>query len=304
MKHLITIMMAVLLTACGHRASQQAEVSADDSTEVAKAAEFSTKNIGRQQEDSMVSVSVSVDWPVDGPDSLVAAIRRYICEEMAVDMMQEQEPKVQYFDDGKKAVDATFQHKHKQLLALRNDISSKNDDNPIPVEMTFSYYLRVKLLEETDRYITYLTSGEGFMGGAHGYATATGETFRKSDGLRIGYTSKFNESKGSYDIHKQTLFKDPRAKELNALLKDGLKSYFNEFQEGAMSDDDLRDQLLDVDVNNIPLPANPPIFTKSGLSFTYQQYEIAAYAAGMPSFNIPYDKIKGCLTDEAISVIP
>ncbi len=293
-------MMAVLLTACGHRASQPAEEATTDSTEVTH---FVTKNLGRQQEDSLLSVNISADWPVDGNDSLVAGIRRYICEEMAADMMQEEEPEVTYYDDGQTALDKTFQRKQKQLLAYRDDIAS-DDENPIPVEMTFSYTLRIRLLEESAKYITYLTNGEGFMGGAHGYATATGVTFRKSDGKRIGYITKFNKDQAIYETLNQNLFKEPRPEELNKLLKDGLKFYFQEFSDEPMTDEALTDQLMDVDLENIPLPHNPPLFTRSGLSFTYQQYEIAAYAAGMPNFNIPYDKISNCLTDDAKSLIP
>ncbi len=296
-------MMAVLLTACGHRASQQTEEATADSTEVAKGADFASKNLSRQLEDSVISINISVDWPVDGNDSLVAGIRRYICEELAVDMMQEEEPEVVYYDEGQTAVDKTFQHKHKQLLAYRADIAS-DDENPIPVEMTFSYSLRISLLEESAKYITYLTNGEGFMGGAHGYATATGVTFRKSDGKRIGYTTKFNKDQAIYETLNQNLFKEPFAKELNALLKEGLKHYFQEFSDEPMTDEALTDQLMDVDLENIPLPRNPPLFTRSGLTFTYQQYEIAAYAAGMPNFDIPYDKISSCLTDDAKSLIP
>ena len=43
------------------------------------------------------------------------------------------------------------------------------------------------------------------------------------------------------------------------------------------------------------MPVTPPLFGKDGIIVTYQQYEIAAYAAGMPSFTIPYDKAKGMM---------
>ncbi len=294
--------MAVLLSACGHRASQQTEETADDSTEVARPAGFAVDSISHVQEDSIASVNITVDWPVSGNDSLMESIRHYICEEMAVNVMQEGEREVKYNDDGKKAVDEAFKRQYDQLMAMRNDVLEDNE--LIPIEMTYSFYLRVKMLEEGEKYVTYLTNGEGFLGGAHGYATSTGVTFRKSDGKRIGYTKKYNRTKDTFSIVGQTMFKEPRTKELNTLLKEGIKNYFIEFQEEPITDEDLRDQLLDVDLNNIPLPANPPIFTKDGLSFTYQQYEIAAYAAGMPNFIIPYEKISNCLTDDAKSLIP
>ena len=61
--------------------------------------------------------------------------------------------------------------------------------------------------------------------------------------------------------------------------------------------------LLDVQVYNIPLPKNPPYFTQDGLTFVYQQYEIAPYAAGMPTFSIPYDVAKGLLLHAAADLI-
>jgi hypothetical protein len=58
------------------------------------------------------------------------------------------------------------------------------------------------------------------------------------------------------------------------------------------------------DVNRIPLPSAAPAFTKKGLAFIYQQYEIAPYAAGMVNFDIAYDKIRPFLTAEAQALLP
>ncbi len=83
-----------------------------------------------------------------------------------------------------------------------------------------------------------------------------------------------------------------------------MRSYFQEFDTEVNDDEKLKDQLMSVDdINHIPLPSNPPIFTKQGLCFTYQQYEIASYAVGMINFNIPYDKIRPFLTPEAQALI-
>jgi hypothetical protein len=42
----------------------------------------------------------------------------------------------------------------------------------------------------------------------------------------------------------------------------------------------------------MPLPQCPPLFTKDGVRFIYGQYEIAPYAAGMPDFTVPYNKLE------------
>ena len=70
------------------------------------------------------------------------------------------------------------------------------------------------------------------------------------------------------------------------------------------TDDALKDMLISVDdVNRIPLPSAAPSFTKKGLAFIYQQYEIAPYAAGMINFDLPYDKVRPYLTKEAAELI-
>ena len=88
------------------------------------------------------------------------------------------------------------------------------------------------------------------------------------------------------------------------LIKEGVRSYFAEFETDVKTDEALKDMLIGVeDINRIPLPSAAPYFTKEGLSFVYQQYEIAPYAAGMVSFNIPYAKIRPFLTKDASALV-
>ena len=53
----------------------------------------------------------------------------------------------------------------------------------------------------------------------------------------------------------------------------------------------------------IPFPAWTPYPSEDGLVFTYQQYEIASYAAGMPEFTIPYADLRPYLTPEAKALV-
>ena len=80
------------------------------------------------------------------------------------------------------------------------------------------------------------------------------------------------------------------------LITDGLKGYFSRNGEKVITDDQLNNQLLNVHVYNLPLPQNPPYLTKKGVTFVYEEYEIACYAAGIPTFTIPYNKIKPYLS--------
>ena len=303
MKYLLySIMVAAALTACGHRASQQnAEgTAASEDQALSASAELTTDSIGLEREDSMVSVKVSIDWPTGSNQQLVNGIRQYICEELATSIDQESKPEVKLFDDGKTAVETTVKRQYDDLAGMWKE----SKENGMPMDMTYSYFLHVFKMEETERYITYLSKSEGFLGGAHGYATATGITFSKKDGRRIGYQTEYNREKDTFEMKYQTLFSKPKADGLAQLLKEGVRSYFQEFDTEETTDEQLKDMLIGVDdINKIPLPTNPPLFTKEGLSFTYQQYEIAPYAAGMINFDIPYDKIKPFLTEEAADMI-
>lgn len=295
-------MVAAALTACGHRASQQnAEgTAASEDQAISASAELTTDSIGLEREDSMVSVKVSIDWPTGSNQQLVNGIRQYICEELSSSIDQESKPEVKVFDDGKTAVEATVKRQYDDLAGMWKE----SKENGMPMDMTYSYFLHVFKMEETERYITYLSKSEGFLGGAHGYATATGITFSKKDGRRIGYQTEYNREKDTFEMKYQTLFNNPKADGLAQLIKEGVRSYFQGFDTEETTDEQLKDMLIGVDdINKIPLPVNSPLFTKEGLSFTYQQYEIAPYAAGMINFDIPYEKVKPFLTEEATDLI-
>ena len=61
--------------------------------------------------------------------------------------------------------------------------------------------------------------------------------------------------------------------------------------------------MLFIDDRFIPLPSWPLYPSGDGLAFIYQQYEIASYADGMPSFTIPYADIEPYMTPEAKALL-
>ena len=135
--------------------------------------------------------------------------------------------------------------------------------------------VKIKKLYETDRYVSYLYTQEGFAGGAHGWYLMQGQTFRKSDGRRI-----------DYDIFRAELMD-----ELADLVKDNI---FTQYFESNTED---MENLLTMENNDFfPLPQSAPIFREDGVEFVYQQYEIACYAAGMPACVISYDLLEPFLT--------
>lgn len=136
---------------------------------------------------------------------------------------------------------------------------------------------------ETDLFVTYTLSTFYGLGGAHPSTAEKGATFRKSDGRRLGWDIVRNYMRYQF----------------NEVLKQKLMDYF-----GVDNDKDLEDMMFDMSVYNLDLPETPPYFLENGIAFIYQQYEIAAYAMGMPSDTIPYDQMAPLLTEWAKRLIP
>ena len=142
------------------------------------------------------------------------------------------------------------------------------DEMPLPYERSLSAVRSY----ETDDLVTIDVQEYQYSGGAHGGTTSYGLTFRKSDGRLMG---------------RNTLNNLVGDDEWNDMVKQQLMEYFE-----VKTEEELKDCLMDVELYMLPMPQTEPCFTEKGLVFTYQQYEIASYAAGMPSYVIPYDKLK------------
>jgi hypothetical protein len=147
-----------------------------------------------------------------------------------------------------------------------------------------SYDANMELLFETDKVVTYGLTITVDLGGAHPVTSELGATFSKEDGKQLTWDIVRSDSQS----------------QLRNILREMLRGYFN-----VKSDGELMDCLQGVDdVATIPLPTTPPYMTLEGFTFIYQQYEIAAYAAGMPSDVIPYEQMRPCLTEYAQELIP
>ncbi len=224
--------------------------------------------LGFSREEANVSVKYSVDYPAEGSEPLLHAVREFVSETLGdayTGNLSVGDSLVSFY--GQSSFDS-----------LKKDMREYGG----PSDMSMVVQSSVKKIYDTDRLVTFLTETYTYLGGAHGGTTISAATFRKSDGRRFG----------------SDILKDYYSEAFTEAVKDGLKRYFK-----VRSDADLEACLLDVQVYNIPLPKNPPYFTQDGLTFVYQQYEIAPYAAGMPTFSIPYDVAKGLLLHAAADLI-
>ena len=134
------------------------------------------------------------------------------------------------------------------------------------------------LAEQTDRYITYISEGFIYTGGAHPVPWYYGATFSKKDGSLVGY-DMFN------DIEQLTEIIAPHFQEL----------YFNSLE--------LVEEMEDMGDEDFILPINDPWIETDSVVFCYQTFEIAPYSAGMPLCKISKTDLLPYLSEKGKSVL-
>lgn len=214
-------------------------------------------------------VDVEAEFPKSGNFFVINNIREWMSEQLGGSYESD-------VDNGSKMFDfyvSSFMNDYKENVV---------PDLPKIEDMMCYKHIKFSKLCETDSYITYLYTQEGYAGGAHGWYYLVGQTFRKTDGRRV-----------DFDI-----FRDEMNDELAQLVRDNIYSqYFD-------SDIDQIESSLVIENSDIfPLPLSAPIFREDGVEFVYQQYEIASYAAGLPACVIPYEIIEPFLTQAGKSLI-
>lgn len=290
--------MAAVLCACGHRASTADGVNGDSASISTDNAEDASSEkpalvvdtIHIEHSDSMAEVSFDIQWPVDGSEGLVKSIRQFIRE--ACDIDDEK------FSGTKSAFKDIVDTRYNGLVEERSG-AYDGEDGP-----SFSSNVSAVKLVETPTFVTYQLDHSTYSGGAHGLYVIVGRTFRKSDGREFGYRTDYENDNFESKIVDNNLLKDMNSAKLYTLIKSGVLRYFKENGAEMTSDEELGDYLQVDDINRIPLPGNAPYMTATGVVFCYTQYEIAPYAAGIISFEIPYAQMQPFLTDEAKALIP
>ncbi len=307
-KLLLFLSIIALLTACGNKPQNTDNTAeATDSTAIAEEVKpqvplLITDSIGMDKTDEKADVSVIVDWPTEGDEALIAAVREYICKTLSVKMTT----------DGKAVVKTALQNHYNETASMWEEAYMNDEEENEDGEEEsgkgpcYMYMISIRKVADTDKFVTYLMDDHTYYGGAHGSSSCGGITFSKATAKTVGYKMEYNDKTMSYSVRNQTLFNDKiKTKEFNALLKAGLKDYFSDDDDKkTMTDAELAEMLMDEQVNKLPLPGASPHFTDKGLEFVYQQYEIAAYCYGMPTFVIPFDKVKPYLTGAAMELIP
>lgn len=138
----------------------------------------------------------------------------------------------------------------------------------------------------SDSLLSYVFTDYVYLGGAHGGSLGVGQTFNVNSGERLTNANIFEPDKVEAVIE---------------LVKDGLWNQY--FKENADEGSTLGDMLI-INPDTLALPAFPPMFDDKGLVFTYQQYEIASYADGMPSCTLPYFVLRPFMRPQVVGLIP
>ena len=235
---------------------------------------FATDSLKYEKKTNTAEVALAVDWPQNGNAPLVNAMREYVSEQLGGNYkgtLANADSVIQFYGQQQTA----------RMEAFAKDLAGSAAPS--------TYYLQeIKVLAETETFVTYTDFSESFLGGAHGISSMSGVTFRKSDGRRFG----------------QEMLRNTDTEAFRKLLKDGLKQYFSSASQDSIDDGQLAQLLLtDSSVDYLPLPQATPYLTKDGVDFVYQPYEIAPYAAGRPSFTVPYEKIKPFLIETILKLI-
>ena len=276
--------LAVMLGACGQRSTQAGSAEANDSTATASSQNsigtdneniVSVETVKYEKSDSTAEVSILVQWPMEGNKALVDSLRHHIAYLLDSEI------------DGPKAIET---YGESLFESLSEDWHSVYDEMEPDERMgAFSKTHEITMLAQTKQYVTYFYETYMYGGGAHGYLTQVGFTFRKSDGRQI------------------PLLKNTNSPKLAKIIKEGVRRHFSERPDKPLSDDELLEFLFTEEksaLNHLPLPGNPPYLSDNGMVFHYTQYEIAPYSSGIIKFEIPFKDIRPFMTDEAKAQIP
>lgn len=153
------------------------------------------------------------------------------------------------------------------------------------IAVTYEYMFDFGPTYQSDSIVTYGFNGYVFLGGAHGTALGTGQSFNSNTGL---------------SLNARNIFVAGRMPQLISMIREGLCNQY--FKDNAAAGQTLQDALL-INPDSLQLPSTPPLFGPDGLIFIYQQYEIAPYSEGMPACVLPYSTLKPLMRPEIARLI-
>ena len=266
-----------------------------------------TETLNYEESAAHADLSMKVELPVSGQSAAADRIRATLVEVMDAQLSHigsyeeerlfpeyegdrsKTEPLVTYYrDKALEAIGRLSQEDYDERVASIEENDGLTDGQRKEfIEQMSGWEYEFNLLKdrETDRNVVFISQDYVYLGGAHGGILGRGGlTFDKKDGALV---EKMLDP-GCLDA-------------IQPLLRKGLTQYFSD-NDMEVTPEEL-DNYLFLETGVIPFPAWTPYPSEDGLVFTYQQYEIAAYAAGMPEFTIPFADLLPYLTPEAKALV-
>lgn len=164
------------------------------------------------------------------------------------------------------ALDSFQQMEVRDRLAWEADLPAGDEGESFELP-PYGREIVVKQVEGTDLYYNFLITDYSYQGGAHGSYAGVELSIDKQSGHVLTWTDLF----GTYASE--------------GLLQKVRSHLVTDYFEG---DDEA---IFTEDMGPFGLPECPPYLTAEGVGFQYQQYEIAAYAYGLPCCVISYDEL-------------
>lgn len=234
---------------------------------------------------STAEITINGRYPQGGVPALVDSTRQWLAECLSWGTYSNEKPIIMpsrsQISDGSKLID----HLGKKLLAAsRRDFIYLAGDS---ISAGYEYQITFAPAFQSDSLLTYEYTTYCYLGGAHGSSIQRVATFTVPEGHLLTYGN---------------VFLPDRRKELIARVADGLwTQYFKPSLDGDSLG--LRDALL-IEPDSLQLPICGPQFGPKGVTFTYGQYEIAPYSAGMPACTLPYSALRPLMQPSVLPFIP
>ena len=287
--------LLTLLCACGQKEAKSNVAAPSDSkaatTQLAPADTLAVTMFTRHEIDSMATSALNVEFPVANKKKapLVTSINEWISEQLGGTYAAGLEGDyAKLLSDTTAVMNHYFASIEKYNATNWHDIMD-NFEGPERPELELYDSIAITKKQEGEQWVTMQYVNSVYLGGAHGSYLIFGQTFRKSDGRRIGW-----------EIIRKS---DDPEDNIQSLMRKGLVEYFGG-DDPDFKEDDLGEVLQgEASAYYIPMPQCPPLFTKEGVMFLYNQYEIAAYAVGLPVFVISYKDLMPYLTETAKRMI-
>lgn len=233
-------------------------------------------------QNTSISAKISGQYPAKGNPKLLNATRLWIAECMSNDAMTaELLPRIspQLLTNGKELALLTAS----SFIQDSKNLIEKDylDHEYIPAP---SLIISFEPIYSSNKLLTYQLSKFWYQEGAHGISPLFEQTFDVKTGQKLTFSDFFITGERN---------------EIIALIRQNLwQQYFAKH----FPNDTLNDVLL-VAPDEFDIPCTPPTIVANGIKFTYQQYEIAPYAAGHPCCIIPLSDLRPYLRPEILPLL-